>query len=781
MGKKSNVFGLLIVGGLLISAAPLTPSELGTTKISLQEIDGATAGNVEVKDAAYQVGNMYSVPLTADVYAAAINNQLVKINGENLSFIAGLDDTLVTLYTGKGDKNAVLVVDPNGFVLGSYDAFDFAAITALTVPTAPVGYKAGSFKYKGQAIEATTVVAEDAVIKYEYTAEVHSDLDLVTITTEGTELSYVPFDEKATVTSTAANFSHWVIGEQIVSYSKTYTFTMFADTIIREVTSDVAVVAAPVVNLYRDDIKTAAMNNIYSVGYELPAGYTLVETGMLFGANPVIGGAGVVKRTARSITANNEFAVKYTSAEKAAAYLVYKDVNGDANVIYDNGNHVEQIVYNDSDINGTGIIAENKLNSYYTNNVVSTLAIKEGLIYERKDDDGGSIKLGTSGANKGIGYSYSLPILAAKIYAKAWDGDKVDLTVNNIVVKSSLPESFSEYSVSNIYSNSLEITGNVSSKKNRFLIQYIDLIIGEPDLTEYDVKVDGDANGTIVSNIAKGTIGTEVTLTITPSDGYRLATLTNNDVDIMSDYDVTTGKATFKISKDGNIVLGTFEAIPTGTVTINPTENGTITADKTSGIVGTEVTLTVQPAVGYRLLKLTHNSTDITANVKEGSVNITILEGDNIINGSFELKQDGVLSATGTVKNGLDEDESNNATGELEDFQYDVANIFSVLAGSKVYRGKNDSYKLGSRKEKGYITVQSVSAKIQKIKINACRYEGDNGNIKITSETETKDITLSNAFAIYEWSFANPTQTVKIESTSKRIYISMISVEYVLI
>ena len=42
-----------------------------------------------------------------------------------------------------------------------------------------------------------------------------------------------------------------------------------------------------------------------------------------------------------------------------------------------------------------------------------------------------------------------------------------------------------------------------------------------------------------------------------------------------------------------------FAATTTGTVTVNPTENGTVTADKSTAEAGETVTLTVTPDEGY--------------------------------------------------------------------------------------------------------------------------------------------------------------------------------------
>ena len=113
----------------------------------------------------------------------------------------------------------------------------------------------------------------------------------------------------------------------------------------------------------------------------------------------------------------------------------------------------------------------------------------------------------------------------------------------------------------------------------------------------YSVTVSNDGNGTASASPTSGAAGTEVTLTATPNDGYRL-----------KEWQVDAGGVTVS---DNKFTIGTadveikaiFEEIPPATysVTVSNDGNGTASASPTSGAAGTEVTLTATPNDGYRL------------------------------------------------------------------------------------------------------------------------------------------------------------------------------------
>jgi len=91
--------------------------------------------------------------------------------------------------------------------------------------------------------------------------------------------------------------------------------------------------------------------------------------------------------------------------------------------------------------------------------------------------------------------------------------------------------------------------------------------------TEFDVKIAGTTNGTVSTNVSKATSGTEVTVTVTPKYGYKMATLTVKDASGKS-YAVSTdnsGKYYFTMPADDVTVTATFSKISSSTAdTTNP-------------------------------------------------------------------------------------------------------------------------------------------------------------------------------------------------------------------
>ena len=110
-------------------------------------------------------------------------------------------------------------------------------------------------------------------------------------------------------------------------------------------------------------------------------------------------------------------------------------------------------------------------------------------------------------------------------------------------------------------------------------------------------------NGSVTADLSEATVGTTVTLTVTPADDYRLGAVTVNDgaVEVTKVNDTTY---TFVMPNAEVSVNATFEKIPHN-VTVNTSENGTVDSDKETATKGETVTLTWTAAEGYELDKIT--------------------------------------------------------------------------------------------------------------------------------------------------------------------------------
>lgn len=147
----------------------------------------------------------------------------------------------------------------------------------------------------------------------------------------------------------------------------------------------------------------------------------------------------------------------------------------------------------------------------------------------------------------------------------------------------------------------------------------------------HTVTVDpGISNGTVAFSPGSPVYeGAEVSLTITPDEGYQLVA---DSLTITYGMPATTEivyGTTFSMPTDDVTITAQFEKIDY-TITIDPAiANGTVTVDKTTANYGDEVNLVVTPNGGYRLV--------------EGSLKISYgLNTDNVVGYKFTMPADNV-------------------------------------------------------------------------------------------------------------------------------------------
>ena len=160
-----------------------------------------------------------------------------------------------------------------------------------------------------------------------------------------------------------------------------------------------------------------------------------------------------------------------------------------------------------------------------------------------------------------------------------------------------------------------------------------------PTPAEHKVTIADTTNGTVKANPASAAKDAEVTLTVTPAEGYELdkltvagktatnVTVTDNKF-TMPDEDVTV-TATFKEKKKPKPAEHK--------ITIAETTNGTVKANLASAAKDAEVTLTVTPAEGYELDKLTVAGKTAT-NVTVTDNKFTMPDEDVTVTATFKKK-----------------------------------------------------------------------------------------------------------------------------------------------
>lgn len=139
----------------------------------------------------------------------------------------------------------------------------------------------------------------------------------------------------------------------------------------------------------------------------------------------------------------------------------------------------------------------------------------------------------------------------------------------------------------------------------------------------YTVATVEVSNGSVALSAEKATIGTSVSVTATPDEGYELESVTTS----IEGLNVVDGKFTMPAS---NVeVSASFKAIVYD-VNVATANNGKVKVSSSTAIIGDELTVTVDPAEGYELESLT-----------------TDIEGLEIVDGKFIMPANNVtVSAT---------------------------------------------------------------------------------------------------------------------------------------
>ena len=156
----------------------------------------------------------------------------------------------------------------------------------------------------------------------------------------------------------------------------------------------------------------------------------------------------------------------------------------------------------------------------------------------------------------------------------------------------------------------------------------------------YDIVIVPPVSGTVTADKETANYGETVTLTVTSDEGYELDQLTVMDGETQVDVTITTdGKYTF-VMPAGNVVISTLFKMVDYTVTIQPAENGTVTADKATANMGETVTLTITPNEGYEFDQLTvmNGTTQVAVEITTEGKYIFVMPAGNVeISATFKM------------------------------------------------------------------------------------------------------------------------------------------------
>lgn len=160
-----------------------------------------------------------------------------------------------------------------------------------------------------------------------------------------------------------------------------------------------------------------------------------------------------------------------------------------------------------------------------------------------------------------------------------------------------------------------------------------------PTEDEVVVTINTAANGAVTADATTYKKGDDVTLTITPANGYRLKSITVNSQDKTSS--VSAGKLVLSNVQEAAItVSAVFEAIPvpaTVSVSVNDDTFGTATLDRTECLVGDTVYVTLSPATGCEVTAVMVGSLDVydISKVTDGKLAVEVKDAATEIRVQF--------------------------------------------------------------------------------------------------------------------------------------------------
>lgn len=222
----------------------------------------------------------------------------------------------------------------------------------------------------------------------------------------------------------------------------------------------------------------------------------------------------------------------------------------------------------------------------------------------------------------------------------------------------------------------VEVKAGTEANTYTFAMPAYPVNVSAEFVKEYKVTAAPADNGTVTVDPTAAVEGTDVTVTVKAADNYQLkADSLTYSYQIGEDkktekLTLTDGKATFKMPAADVTVSAEFEAVKVETysVTINPSDNGTVTADKTADLkAGDTVTLTVTPDNNYQLqadsLTYSYESgegtkteklavTDGKATFKMPAANVTVTAQFTIVEYGIEVKMLGEGEGTITFTDG---------------------------------------------------------------------------------------------------------------------------------
>lgn len=321
-------------------------------------------------------------------------------------------------------------------------------------------------------------------------------------------------------------------------------------------------------------------------------------------------------------------------------------------------------------------------------------------------------------------------------------GDKVTLVVQYLVYGYSAP-----------YTQ--EVQGYLEEK-----------VAGVNDV-KYTVAVTADAEkGTVELDKTQVALGETAVATVTAKEGWAAAKVEFNGVKLTPNAE---GKYEFTGAIYTNSLVVEFAEDLQYDITINTPENGTAELSATKAKIGTEITITVSPAEGYKVDYVKVNGERIRAVdgaykfILSGttSVEVAFMDANTLRSSAYVICADKYSNVSGPFPSSIS---SLLKSGE------DI--VTSVSATGYVAYKSGDALKFGSGSKPNTTFVINLSQKVTSIIIRATAWKGSTSTLTIDGSVESSVTTSqgtgdSSGYADYTFTFAEGVDTITVSAAGR--------------
>lgn len=321
-------------------------------------------------------------------------------------------------------------------------------------------------------------------------------------------------------------------------------------------------------------------------------------------------------------------------------------------------------------------------------------------------------------------------------------GDKVTLVVQYLVYGYSAP-----------YTQ--EVQGYLEEK-----------VAGVNDV-KYTVAVTADAEkGTVELDKTQVALGETAVATVTAKEGWAAAKVEFNGVKLTPNAE---GKYEFTGAIYTNSLVVEFAEDLQYDITINTPENGTAELSATKAKIGTEITITVSPAEGYKVDYVKVNGERIRAVdgaykfILSGttSVEVAFMDANTLRSSAYVICADKYSNVSGPFPSSI-----SSLLNSGEDI------VTSVSATGSVAYKSGDALKFGSNSKPNTTFVINLSQKVTSIIIRATAWKGSTSTLTIDGSVESSVTTSqgtgdSSGYADYTFTFAEGVDTITVSAAGR--------------